>query len=107
MVEIKNKPILLALLFLGIAGNLFSQDTLSSKKEMLIQSSIEGDAKKINKMDSSAIESFVHKFVVKLNLDTRTDTYTILNRADGSEVSIGTYGQGPSGPTTNYCEHLR
>jgi len=39
-------------------------------------------------VDSSAIESFANKLVVKLNVDTRTDTYTILNRTDGSKLSV-------------------
>ncbi len=53
-----------------------------------------GYAQNSKKVDSSAIESFADKLVVKLNVDTRTDTYTILNRTDGSKLSIA--------PNNNY-----
>jgi hypothetical protein len=89
-----KKQILLPMLFLGIASNLFCQDTISSEKAILKQSAFEGSAQKLEKVDSSAIESFADKFVVKLNIDTGTDTYTILNRTDGSKVSIA--------PNNNY-----
>ncbi len=47
-----------------------------------------GYAQKSKKVDSLSIESFADKFVVKLNVSTRTDTYTVLNRTDGSKLSI-------------------
>jgi len=53
-----------------------------------------GYAQKSKKVDSSYIESFADKLVVKLNVNTRTDTYTILNRTDGSKLSIA--------PNNNY-----
>jgi len=53
-----------------------------------------GYAQKSKKVDSLYIESFADKFVVKLNVSTRTDTYTILNRTDGSKLSIA--------PNNNY-----
>ncbi len=53
-----------------------------------------GYAQKSKKVDSLAIESFADKFVVKLNVDTATDTYTIINRTDGSKLSIA--------PNNNY-----
>ena len=53
-----------------------------------------GYAQKSKKVDSSAIESFADKFVVKLNIDTQTDTYTITNRQGGNPLIVS--------PNTNY-----
>tara|TARA_B100000809_G_scaffold266925_1_gene333088 strand:- start:11959 stop:13125 length:1167 start_codon:yes stop_codon:yes gene_type:complete len=46
-------------------------------------------AQESNKLDySSSIESFANKIIIKLNFDTRTNTYTILNRTDGSRFNV-------------------
>lgn len=94
MVDLKTKHILLAMLFLGIASNLFCQYTSPSENDKLKENAFEGYAPKFGEIDSSFIQSFAHKLVVKLNLDTRTDTYTIINSRDGSKLSIA--------PNSNY-----
>ncbi|MGI9546194.1 MAG: DUF4421 family protein [Flavobacteriaceae bacterium] len=38
--------------------------------------------------DSTAIISYADKFVVKINVDTQTDTYTLRNNIDGTNLSI-------------------
>lgn len=53
-----------------------------------------GNAQKTREKDSTAIVSYADKFVVKLNVDTQTDTYTLRNNLDGTKLKIA--------PNNNY-----
>ncbi|MGB5378224.1 hypothetical protein [Muriicola sp.] len=61
---------------------------------ILLISTLYAHSQKIKEADSTYILSYADKFVVKLNVDTQTDTYSLTNIQDGSQLRIA--------PNNNY-----